>query len=140
MTDPMERLAYRTPAAEHLGREVLEVDPDAREVRLRFRGRPEFTNRHGGLHGGILGAMLDSAMACTLMSVLEPEERASTLEIKTSFLRAAPLGELRALGRVIHRGGRVAFLESEMRDLDGDLLATATATFRILRGNRDGKD
>jgi uncharacterized protein (TIGR00369 family) len=116
---------------------VLEVDPVEREVRLRFRGRPEFTNRHGGLHGGILGAMLDSAMACTLTAFLEPDARASTLEMKTSFLRAAPLGELRARGRVIHRGSRVAFLESEMRDPEGNLLATATATFRILTGGRD---
>jgi uncharacterized protein (TIGR00369 family) len=137
MTDPKESLGYSTPASEHLGREVIHVEPEAREMRLRFRGRPEFTNRHGMLHGGILGAMLDSAMACSLTAVLGPQERATTLEIKASFLRPAPLGELRALGRVVHRGNTVAFVESEMRDLEGTLLATASATFRIRRRRSD---
>ena len=100
MTDPKERLAYRTPAAEHLGREVLEVYPDTLEVLLRFCGRPEFTNRHGKLRGGILGAMLDSAMACTLMSAHAPDP----LFVTTVQLGRAHHSAPRAPRRLSERG------------------------------------
>jgi hypothetical protein len=34
---------------------------------------------------------------------------------------------------VVHRGGSIAFLAGELRDAAGELLATATATARIIR-------
>ncbi len=58
---------------------------------------------------------------------------APTLELKVSFLRPAAPGRLVCTGRVVHRGGSIAFLAGELRNESGDLLATATATARIIR-------
>ena len=45
-------------------------------------------------------------------------------------------GRITGLGRVVHRGGSTAFLAGELRDETGDVLATATATVRIIRPHR----
>ncbi len=60
-------------------------------------------------------------------------EFAATLELKVSFLRPATPGRITGTGRVVHRGGSIAFLAGELRDETRDVLATATATVRIIR-------
>ncbi|HEV2376510.1 MAG TPA: PaaI family thioesterase [Streptosporangiaceae bacterium] len=55
---------------------------------------------------------------------------------KVSFLRPAAPGRITGTGRVVHRGGPIAFLAGELRDKTSDVLATATATVRIIRPHR----
>jgi len=55
---------------------------------------------------------------------------------KVSFLRPAVPGRITGTGRVVHRGGSTAFPAGELRDETGDVLATATATVRIIRPHR----
>jgi len=50
-----------------------------------------------------------------------------------TYLRPATIGPLRASGRVVHRGGSIAFAEGELHDPGGGVVATATATLRIVR-------
>jgi uncharacterized protein (TIGR00369 family) len=69
-------------------------------------------------------------------ATLNDGEFAPALELKVSFLRAAAPGRLVGTGRVVHRGGTIAFLGGELRDKAGDLVATATATARIIRPAR----
>jgi uncharacterized protein (TIGR00369 family) len=49
------------------------------------------------------------------------------------FLRAAKAGPLRGSGRVVRRGRDIAFLAGELRDPDGRMVATATASAIIRR-------
>jgi acyl-coenzyme A thioesterase PaaI-like protein len=49
------------------------------------------------------------------------------------FLRPAAPGRITGTGRVVHRGGSIAFLAGELRNEAAELLATATATARIIR-------
>ncbi len=69
------------------------------------------------------------------MATLPDGEFAPTLELKVSFLLPAAPGRIVGAGRVVHRGGSIAFLAGELRDGAGELLATATATARIIRGD-----
>jgi len=48
-----------SPAAALLGRRVLGLAPESGDLRVEYRARPEFSNRHGTLSGGVLAAMLD---------------------------------------------------------------------------------
>jgi uncharacterized protein (TIGR00369 family) len=121
------------PAAVTLGWRLEEVDPGAGTVRIGFEARPEFTNPVGAVQGGFLAAMLDDTMGPALVATLGPDEFAPTLEIKVSFLRPARPGRLVGTGRVLHRGGTIAFLAGELSDESGRVLATATATARIVR-------
>jgi uncharacterized protein (TIGR00369 family) len=68
-----------------------------------------------------------------LVATLPPGQFAPTLELKVSLLRPARPGRLIGTGRVVHRGGTIAFLEGSLRDVDGQLVATATATARVIR-------
>jgi acyl-coenzyme A thioesterase PaaI-like protein len=51
----------------------------------------------------------------------------------TQFLTPARPGELRATGWVVKRGRDIGFLAGELRNADGDLVATATARAAIRR-------
>ncbi len=79
--------------------------------------------------------MLDDTMSPALVATLPAGEFAPTLELKISFLRPAAPGRITGTGRVVHRGGNVAVLAGELRDEAGQLLATGTATARIIRSS-----
>jgi uncharacterized protein (TIGR00369 family) len=70
-------------------------------------------NPLGSVHGGVISALLDSAMGCTLHSVLEAGYSYTTLELKTNFLKAITIktGLLKATGKVLHIGSRTALLK-----------------------------
>jgi uncharacterized protein (TIGR00369 family) len=121
------------PAAETLGWAIEDIDPAAGTVRVSFDAKPAFRNPMGNIQGGFLAAMLDDTMGPALVATLGPGEFAPTLELKINFLRPARPGRLVGTGRVVHRGGTVAFLAGDLSDAEGNLLATASATARIVR-------
>lgn len=118
------------PAAALLGWKALSLEPGC--VRVRYTARPEFANPQGAVQGGFLAAMLDDAMGPALFTLLAAEDFAPTIEMKISFLRPARAGTLIAEGRVLHQTRSLAFLEGTLATEDGDLVATATATARII--------
>lgn len=99
----------------------------------RFEVWEDFANSIGGIQGGFVTGMLDDTMLAALATTLEANERAPTLELKVSFLQPARPGSFTGEGRVVHRGRSIAFLEGKLRDAEGRLVATATATQRIIR-------
>ena len=121
------------PAARHLGLRFIEAEPGAGFIRVEFSPRPEFTNPRGQIQGGFLAAMLDDALAGALATTLEATEFAVTIEAKVNFIRPAELGPLAGEASVEHRGRSIAFLRGALRNEAGQVLATATATARILR-------
>ena len=123
-------LTQLPPAARLLGREVLRIDEDG-TAHLRFFARPEFANRHGTVQGGLVSAMLDSATMTPLLARLPDDRIALTAKLETEFLRPTPLGELHARAWVVSRDERGAVARGELRDIDGTLVATATAHLRI---------
>ena len=98
-----------------------------------FTASEMFLNPMGNVQGGFLAAMLDDTLGPALVATLEDGEFAPTLDLKVSFLRPAAPGRIAGTGRIVHRGGSIAFLAGELRDERGEILATATATARIKR-------
>lgn len=131
--EAMAGRAPMPPVAATLGWELLRVDPDAGTIEVAFAASESFLNPAGALQGGFVAAMLDDTMGPALVATLAPDEWAPTLELKVSFLRPARPGRLLGSGRVVHRARGVAFLAGELRDESGALLATATATARVIR-------
>jgi uncharacterized protein (TIGR00369 family) len=127
-------LSVSTPAARLLGRRVVSADRATGRVELEFEAREEFRNRRGDVQGGILAAMLDSTVGLSLVAA--SGESGVTLEMKTNFLRPAGIGKIFGSGRLVHRGRSIAFVEGELRNAAGEVLATATATMRLLHGER----
>jgi acyl-coenzyme A thioesterase PaaI-like protein len=52
--------------------------------------------------------------------------------MKVSFLQPATVGVLWGRGRVVNRGRSIAFVEGDLTDDGGRLLARASATARII--------
>jgi uncharacterized protein (TIGR00369 family) len=106
-------------------------------------GRAEFTfqpqefhfNPLGSVHGGVITAVLDSAMGCTLHSVLPLGTGYTTIDIKVNFLKSVNIktGLMRATGAIINQGNRTALLEARLIDENGKLYAFATSTCMILK-------
>jgi len=101
-----------------------------------FVATPKFDyyNPLGSVHGGYAATLLDSCMACAVHSTLEAGYSYATLEIKINYVRAitADTGELRAEGRVIHSGERIATAGGRLFDSAGVLYAHGTTTCLIL--------
>ena len=130
-----DAMAGRTPpppAAVTLGFKLLEIDPDRGTIRVQFEGKREFLNPMGVVQGGFVAAMLDDTLGPALVCTLPPGHFAPTIELKVNFIKPAPLGVLIGEGRLVARGGTIAFLAGELRTGSGELVATATATARIV--------
>ncbi len=138
--DEMEGRVPPPPAARLLGRTVLEVDPAAGTITVQFEARPEFLTSAGTINGGILAAMLDSTLGPAVRATLPVGATAPTLELKVNFIRPAAPGVLTGRGRIVHRGQSIAFVDGDLRNQKGELVATATATARILAPGGAGKD
>ena len=91
-------------------------------------------NPIGSVHGGVITAILDSAMGCSLQSLLPAGTGYTTLELKVNFLKAVTIGtgELSAVGKVIHHGSRTALVEAQLKDESGKIYAHAVSTCMIL--------
>ena len=90
-------------------------------------------NGIGSVHGGVISTLLDSAMACTVQSMLPAAVSFITLELKVTFLRAVKkdTGIVRAEGAMLSLGRTVASAEGHMLDTEGRLYAHATTTCLI---------
>ncbi len=121
------------PAAVFLGWKLVSVDPEVGAIELLFTATEQMLNPMGHVQGGFLSAMLDDTMGPALVATLEGDEWAPTIDLHVQFLTPAKPGDLRANGWVVKRGRDIAFLAGELRNPEGDLVATATARAAIRR-------
>jgi uncharacterized protein (TIGR00369 family) len=101
-----------------------------------FEGTPGLHayNPIGMVHGGYAATLLDSACGCAVHASLTGTQTYTTLELKVAFHKAmtTSTGPVRAVGRVISLGRRVAFSEATLTDAAGKLYASATSTLLII--------
>lgn len=123
------------PIAKILNYRVTEVGPG----RVVFMGTPTFDhcNPMGTVHGGWYGTLLDSAMACAVMTVVPEGSFYTTLEYKVNLVRSIPLNtEILAEGVVQHGGRSTGVAEGWIRGAaDGKLYATGSTTCLIMAGS-----
>jgi len=95
---------------------------------------PHAYNPMGIVHGGYFATLLDSACGCAVHSKLSAQQAYTTLELKIAFHKAMTVqtGRVRAEGRVVTIGRRVAFAEARLVDASGTLYATATSTLLLM--------
>ena len=126
----------RPPCAELLGWELVEARPADGWIRMRFEGRQEFTNPAGFIQGGFLAAMLDDTMGPAMFVYSEGRFFTPTIEMHVSFLAPARPGPLYGEGQVLQAGKSIAFLEGKLMDLDGTVIARATASARLVSAEK----
>lgn len=91
-------------------------------------------------HGGSISALMDATMGvCALSRVLEENKVVSTIEMKISFLAPGIIGdELIAKASIIKDGRTLLFVEGEIRNQKGDIVAFATGTFNSYPAEKAG--
>jgi len=124
----------RPPVSELIGFEVSEIGEGRTAVVLQTDGR--HFNPMGTVHGGILCDIADAAMGIAFASTLAPGESFTTIELKINFLRPVRQAQLRAEGRVVQRGRTVGYVECEVTDENGKLVAKSNSTCLVLRGGQ----
>ncbi|HUR77736.1 MAG TPA: PaaI family thioesterase [Acidimicrobiales bacterium] len=92
-----------------------------------------FCNPVGMLQGGFLCAFVDSAMgASSITAARDRKIFSANAEIKVSFLRPVRMGSLlTCTATTVSTGARVNFVEADVVDQDGKLVARATSTYLI---------
>ena len=117
------------PFIEYLGIEVERPEQGTGVVTLDLA--PHHLNRRGVAHGGVITAMLDSALGAAVISSIPEEWWCATTSLATQFVEGAGEGRLTARGTVTRRGAKVAFASGEVRDARGRLVATAQGTWHL---------
>ncbi len=94
---------------------------------------PAHYNPYERLHGGVVMALMDSAMGQAVAAVVHAEGRINAAaQMSVNFLAPVKGGLLRARARVIKVGKRLAVVEASTTDETGALVAIATATHSLL--------
>jgi 1,4-dihydroxy-2-naphthoyl-CoA hydrolase len=122
--DP-EQLLELMPFAMHSGVRLHTVTKD--EVVGTLQWTPERCTAGGIMHGGAIMTLADSCAAvCACLNLPEGAEGTATIESSTRFTRALRSGTLTATSRPVRVTRTIAFLETELRDHDGRLVASVS--------------
>ena len=97
--------------------------------RVSFDLKDFMFNPQGSLHGGVIAFVLDISMGHLLR---EKSGAGATLEMKVQYIKAAKSGRLTATGRFLRHGRGISYLQSELVDEGGGLVAFATSTWMSL--------
>jgi uncharacterized protein (TIGR00369 family) len=130
--DAVEGRAPMPRAAATLGLEFVDADVEAGTIELAFTPTEAFTNPTGNVLGAFVAAMLYDTVGPALLATLDPDQFQSTLHFDVRFLRPVRPGRVLGRGRVVHRDGDIAFLEASLIDPPDRVVATATATARVI--------
>src|ERR1700758_1109108 len=134
--EAIERMARgevpQAPVARLIGFELTSIRHG--ESVIELEAGPQHANPMGTLHGGILCDIADAAMGIAFASTLEADESFTTLELKINFFRPVWEARLKAEGKVVRRGSSVGYIECEVTDEQGKLVAKAASTCMVLRG------
>jgi uncharacterized protein (TIGR00369 family) len=124
------------PCARLLGWRLLEARPEEGWIKLGFEGKADFCNPAGFIQGGLLSAMLDDTMGPAVLVMSEGRLYTTTISMTVNFLAPAKPGLIIAEAKVTQLGKTIAFVAGKLTAEDGTLLATASATERLLEAAR----
>jgi 1,4-dihydroxy-2-naphthoyl-CoA hydrolase len=115
------------PFADFMGMKVTHVGKD--KVLGELLVRAELNNRFGVLHGGAVMALADNLGGTATIANLPVGARTATIESKTNFFAAIPVGDTaRAECTPLHRGRTTMVWQTRITRNDGRLCALVTQT------------
>jgi uncharacterized protein (TIGR00369 family) len=122
--------AIRIPFTELLGVQLIEMTKERAVVSLQRR--PDLLNSWGATHGGVLMTMLDLVMSWAVRGHYGVVGGVLTVDLSVGFMKGSFGEKVMAEGKVLHGGKSTAFCEAAARDDQGNLLAKAIGTFKLL--------
>jgi uncharacterized protein (TIGR00369 family) len=126
LIDRLREKLKQHPVQRFLDTRITDLQQDFCEMLLEFRH--ELDNGAGSIHGGVLAAVADTAVACALSTNFDGRMGFATSNLNIHFLRGAKT-DITASAQIIKKGSKVCVGQVEMRDREGRLVATATCDF-----------
>ena len=128
----IRELMPTTPFIAGLGLVIERYEPDDATVRVPFR--EDLTNDGTYYHGGVIASAIDTAGACAAWSNHDFDKgaRASTVAMSVQYVGACKRSDLVCHARTVTRGKELTFTEITATDGDGNVVAHAVQTYRIV--------
>ena len=109
---------------------VVELDPQGRAT-IEYQAGMHMCHSGGVVQGGFVTGWIDAAMAHAAMAMTGPDIVPMSLELKVSFFAPARPGLVVAKAWVERRGRSTCFLEGQLLDAAGKVLAKASSTLML---------
>ena len=110
------------------------VEADLGRVMFHATATDRHLNPLGMVHGGFLATVMDSATGAAVHTMLEPGDSYGTIDLNVKMLRPVAVGEpLFAEGKVLNVSRSLGVSEATLKNAEGKLFATATASCMIKR-------
>lgn len=113
--------------AKMIGMKLIEMKPE--EATIRIEMRDELRQPHGLLHGGVTATLIDTAMAFAVITCLEKDEKASTVDLTVHYLRPHLEGAFSCTAKIVRAGKRLLTVSADVFNEQGKLLATAISSY-----------
>jgi uncharacterized protein (TIGR00369 family) len=120
-----------SPFANHVGLRLASLEPD--EATLEIEYDESLATLADVVHGGVISTLIDTAAAAAAWSTPDGSVpgAGTTVGLTVEFLRAARGTDLRAVARVIKRGSSICFIDAEVTDPGGELIAKGVVTYKV---------
>ena len=122
------------PVCQLVGMRVEAVED--RWCRASLQVGPQHWTPFGTAHGGILCDLSDLAMGMAFMTTLLEGEGLATIELKINYFRPVREGLIQAEAGVVHRGRSIGYVDCEIKDAAGRLIAKAASTCTVIQDDR----
>jgi 1,4-dihydroxy-2-naphthoyl-CoA hydrolase len=130
-----QHVADPLPFAKLLGLELVTITPDRVEAVLRVR--EELCTRPAVLHGGVVMALADTLGALATLANMAEGATTTTIESKTNFFTAIPVGDTaRAECTPLHRGRTTMVWQTKVMRSDGRVAALVIQTQLVMPATR----
>lgn len=128
---PDHLFSLRMPMIESFGLRGLSISEF--KVQVRMPPHPAHTNSRGDVHGGAMAVLMDCALSAAARAHAPTAFGVVTVDLSTHYL-ASTKGEVIATATCERRGRGLCFVRGEAHDSEGQLLALATGTFKLVEG------
>jgi uncharacterized protein (TIGR00369 family) len=120
----------RAPYFQLLGMKVAELDEGYARLVVPIEKRMD--SILGGLHGGVLSSLSDSAVAMALFTMIKPGQKPVTVELNINYLKSIQGNQAIAEAHIVSLGRTIAVGDVDITDGSGRLICKSRATYMII--------
>ncbi len=121
------------PIAQLLGLKVTDFCEGCTTVEMEATNK--YWNPMNTLHGGVYCDLADIAMGFSFLTTLNKDELFTTVDLRINYLKPVTTGKLIATSKIIKRGKRLGYVECEIVNEQGKLVAKASSTCIVQKRN-----
>jgi len=105
------------------------------KARFEMKADRRHHNPMGTMHGGVMCDIVDGAMGVAFASTLREGETFTTVNLQINFFKQIIESDLIAEAQVVRRGKTIGYVESQLKDPEGNLIASAQSTCIVIKLN-----